>query len=611
MGIRQFDQTTPADVERSSPRRAGAPEPQVTQSTGQGRLTAGIPAQGRAAEPRSQARALAMVSGGRLARAGAALLQLQRHHGNRHVQQVINGARRTTGPPAAPALQTKLVVGPADDDHEREADLMAEQVTRLPTVRRQREENDTAGVRVKPDPQHAHAGAFDAAHGFEPRMQVVRGSGRPLPASLRQEFETSFGADFGAVRIHTGDQAVQLSRDLHAQAFTHGSDLFFGAGSYAPRTSAGRRLLAHELTHVVQQGRAPSSGGSRGGAAPAGTAERIQRKLSFAHTDWSKARKAWSSGQGGRGVVFVTDEPQDPGVRPLVVKSREEAPAEVILAANLHRLGQGVWRRDAPEVRLVVAPEGTTIKRRVGGLVWGDARAKGIIGDADQPGTMVFEFAGGKDFRDLLTQQTAHSEPKFRGRRLRDDSPVRLFKDPDFLRAIGLFTAVDIFNGNNDRLAAYNPENFKIDRVNRTVLLIDNVHTSGALFAFQTMATLTRETAFDNWTKDKWPQKLRVNDFEGIARDLLLNVKEGMELWRDIGQQDRQTVNRAVDKGTGWLAQGLAEGKELLASLAGGGNLAEFTPGLTPQAEQQVLLSIRRRLIWLFPDRDFRRVNWG
>jgi len=90
-----------------------------------------------------------------------------------------------------------------------------------------------------------------------------------------------------------------------------------------------------------------------------------------------------------------------------------------------------------------------------------------------------------------------------------------------------------------------------------------------------------------------------------------LNVKEGMELWRDIGQQDRQTVNRAVDKGTGWLAQGLAEGKELLASLAGGGNLAEFTPGLTPQAEQQVLLSIRRRLIWLFPDRDFRRVNWG
>ena len=323
MGIRQFDPVTPADAERSS-HRAGAPEPQVTRSAGQGLLTAGIPAPGRAAEPRVKARALALASGGRLARAGQALLQLQRVYGNRYVQQVVDGSRPSTGPPAAPAIQTKLVVGPAEDDHEREADRVAAQATRLPAVQRQHEGNGTAGVRVKPAPQHAPARAFDAAEDIEPRMHVARGSGRPLPASLRHELETSFGADFGAVRIHAGDQAVRLSRDLHAQAFTQGSDVFFGAGRYAPGTPAGKRLLAHELTHVVQQAGAPSSRGRaphkgsatpvvpapRGDAAPGGSAGRIQRKLSLENTNWPKAKKAWSSPGGGRGVVFATDEPR-------------------------------------------------------------------------------------------------------------------------------------------------------------------------------------------------------------------------------------------------------------------------------------------------------------
>ena len=68
--------------------------------------------------------------------------------------------------------------------------------------------------------------------------------------------ETRFGADFGQVRVHTGSDAVQMNRDVQAQAFTHGRSIYFGAGRYDPSSTPGRRLLAHELTHVVQQGAA-------------------------------------------------------------------------------------------------------------------------------------------------------------------------------------------------------------------------------------------------------------------------------------------------------------------------------------------------------------------
>jgi len=65
--------------------------------------------------------------------------------------------------------------------------------------------------------------------------------------------ESAFGADFGGVRVHTGNEAVQMNRELRAQAFTHGSDIYFNAGKYEPASVAGQGLLAHELTHVVQQ----------------------------------------------------------------------------------------------------------------------------------------------------------------------------------------------------------------------------------------------------------------------------------------------------------------------------------------------------------------------
>lgn len=90
----------------------------------------------------------------------------------------------------------------------------------------------------------------------------LTGGGQPLSSESRAFFEPRFGYDFGRVRIHTGPHAAGTAHALRARAFTTGEQIVFGAGEYAPGTLAGKRLLAHELTHVVQQ-----SGTSGGKAA--------------------------------------------------------------------------------------------------------------------------------------------------------------------------------------------------------------------------------------------------------------------------------------------------------------------------------------------------------
>ena len=94
---------------------------------------------------------------------------------------------------------------------------------------------------------------FDAGPDVESRLASSRGSGSPLPDDVRATMEPRFGADFGGVRVHTGGEADQLNRQLSAQAFTHGQDIYMRAGKYAPGTTAGNRLLAHELAHTIQQ----------------------------------------------------------------------------------------------------------------------------------------------------------------------------------------------------------------------------------------------------------------------------------------------------------------------------------------------------------------------
>jgi hypothetical protein len=91
------------------------------------------------------------------------------------------------------------------------------------------------------------------------RIKNSAGKGSPLPSATRESMSDSFGVDFSDVNIHTGSEAVQMSKELGAHAFTHGNNVYFNQGKFNPETTNGKRLLAHELTHVVQQGHGQSA----------------------------------------------------------------------------------------------------------------------------------------------------------------------------------------------------------------------------------------------------------------------------------------------------------------------------------------------------------------
>jgi hypothetical protein len=175
-------------------------------------------------------------------------------------------------------LQTKLKVSQPGDPYEREADRVAEQVMRMtdsvamqntgsfdhPSPHHiQRLSPQTEEVHRQPDEeeeeetlQAKEAPSLDPTVTPEllTRIHSLQGGGQPLPEATRAFMEPRFGHDFSRVRVHTDARAAESARAVNALAYTFGRDLVFSAGQYTPGTSAGKRLLAHELTHVVQQG---------------------------------------------------------------------------------------------------------------------------------------------------------------------------------------------------------------------------------------------------------------------------------------------------------------------------------------------------------------------
>jgi hypothetical protein len=118
----------------------------------------------------------------------------------------------------------------------------------LATVQRQ-----PAAARPRPPATTAAAAAATGTPDVMPELRAEMAGGAPLPPDLRAFMEPRFKAGFGAVRVHTGEKAANLARRLAARAFTYGKHIFFGAGEYRPHDRGGMQLIAHELTHTIQQ----------------------------------------------------------------------------------------------------------------------------------------------------------------------------------------------------------------------------------------------------------------------------------------------------------------------------------------------------------------------
>ncbi|MEB3885547.1 DUF4157 domain-containing protein [Lyngbya sp. CCY1209] len=218
-------------------------------------------------------------------------VQMQAEPNSPMHRQFQNLARRdnpqNSAPP--PPIQAKLTVGAVGDKYEQEADRVADvvvdriqsppattevqkqeeetlqqkpQLSTPPTISKlqkkeqpetvQREsEEDDEDVQMKP--QTAEAGGEVSAD-FESSLRREKGGGQPLDENLQSQMGRAMGANFGGVRIHQNSQANQLNQSIQAKAFTTGKDIFFKQGEYRPESRGGQKLIAHELTHVVQQG---------------------------------------------------------------------------------------------------------------------------------------------------------------------------------------------------------------------------------------------------------------------------------------------------------------------------------------------------------------------
>ena len=271
------------------------------------------------------------------------VLYLQRTVGNRAVSQFIHSQSPSTQ--GQPQVQPKLSVGPAGDRYEREADRIAtqvvngparmshprkqeadEQVQRSPlantitplrqpveplqgrTLTASTQDKNTT-LRCKPDLDRGG----DPGSSFRQQLRGTQGRGQPLGDDVRQAMESSFGASFDQVRVHTGPDAIQMTRDIQAEAFTHGTDVYFNQDKFNPGAKQGRHLLAHELTHVVQQTGAtvqrkatPPPQITEGTSVPSIQPSRLGKA-------WGKFKSLFSKGRGKKGGDSSSSEPKEIG----------------------------------------------------------------------------------------------------------------------------------------------------------------------------------------------------------------------------------------------------------------------------------------------------------
>ncbi|MFB2975779.1 DUF4157 domain-containing protein [Microseira sp. BLCC-F43] len=266
------------------------------------------------------------------------------------------------------SIQTKLTVGAPGDKYEQVADNMAAKVMRMPDsalqqpIQRQTD-SETEAVGMQPEVnsitplvqrqtaedseqvQLKPNGSNQASASVESQLADSKGGGSALPDDVRSFMEPRFGADFSSIRVHTDSNAVGMNKELGAQAFTHGSDIYYGAGK-----SPGKdELTAHELTHTIQQ-----TGGQRNAPATQPLTHGEEKQPEDGNQSLSAAKATPELDQNKTQPVFQQEQPNKEVANPVPEKelARQNSQTQTDLESRKTEISQ-----DIPAAKADKSPE--------------------------------------------------------------------------------------------------------------------------------------------------------------------------------------------------------------------------------------------------------------
>ena len=290
------------------------------------------------------------------------------------------------------------------DKEEEPVQQMGEEEEQVQQMSDKEDESVQQKEEEEPVQGKASAQPSTVPKGFGTRLKARRGQGQKLPASVQAEMEQSIGADFSRVRIHTDSEAIRMNKAIRAQAFTRGGDIYFNSGKFSPNNTAGKRLLAHELTHVVQQGAAGPM---------------IQRKGPATSTPVPKGYKPAKDDQGnithhtGRTAgVEVVILPDQYGDVPKGKSGKTEINHNAWTINAETRDGVVTKITDLPKIKMTIQ---TTYRSGVDPSV-DSAYGKGTTASDKKAGKKSLRYHEGSHGTAFLKYMKMHPLPRFKGR---------------------------------------------------------------------------------------------------------------------------------------------------------------------------------------------------
>src|SRR6056297_686844 len=529
-----------------------------------------------------------------------------------------------------------LEVGSSDDPAEVEADRVAADVIRRLRTMEVSDVGDpvssTAGDRVRRsttppgspasgvrpprirrrsdpsgEPRVGHGGGALSGELAGRIESARRAGGTPLDRSTKASMESAFGADFSSVSVHTGSEPDQLNRSLNAKAFTVGSDIFFSGNAYSPGSETGRELLAHELTHTVQQG---GAGVQRRSTGVTTTPVEVVQRLTVAGTRWQKTKKVSVLQSGASGTVASFDD----GRGSVIVKSNQMIGAEVAVAAGLFDAVDGGkqdgYSGSAPAVRVASKDEIAAIRGVTQGKLKGDPR--NFVAGLGQNMTLVMDRFEGENVKDLLAKRQTKKKTFSKSRKMDSKSLAsQIANEPGPLTVLGRSAGIDIVMGMGDRCVnAYNADNFMFDPKKKRFGFVDNTENWSGGFLTSVISNDLKKSdprsGFHDWcTGFAYVDEFARNDMDALTDRIYDNLIDGGVVWDMQKTKEKHPDVQAVEDlctqqapaMRQWLKNGLVQGRA--AVLAALQNPVALTSGLPPDKQHDAVVSLVARRSFL------------